>query len=371
MFVPIEHSTRKDLDARVTPGHDEFERATQKYMAKHNVTMVFEDGRSVRISADENDTVYMASLRNKIRLMTDCLEGVCATCKAVCVEGEYDLDEYSDEALTDEEAAQREVLTCQMHVRSDCVLEFSYEAGIALRTEPQSWDCRVAAVEKISATVARLHITAEHGEQGPPAFLPGQYVHLSVPGTPERRSYSFANPPHVTDGYSFYIKILDQGVMSEYVGGRAAAGDAITMTGPFGRFYLRKPERPILMVAGGTGLAPMLSMMDHLVETGATGQPVHLLCGANRAEELFCLDRLAGYRDKGLDLTAEYAVVDGAGGWDGAIGHVTRLLRAELIGAGPDVYLCGPPPMIEAGERWLAGQGVDDKLVHVEKFLPS
>ena len=340
-------------------------------MSKYNVTMVFEDGRSVQILADETDTIYMASLRNKIRLMTDCLEGACATCKAVCVEGEYDLDEYSDEALSAEEYAARDVLTCQMHARSDCVLEFPYEAGIALRTEPQSWDCRVATVEKISSTVVRLDITAEESEQGPPAFLPGQYVHLSVPGTQEKRSYSFANPPHVTDCYSFYIKILDQGVMSSYVGGRAVAGNAITMTGPFGRFYLRGPDRPILMVAGGTGLAPMLSMMDHLVETGATGQPIHLLCGANQVDELFCLDELAAYKGKGLDLTTEFAVVEGANGWDGAVGHVTQLLRDDLIGGGPDIYLCGPPPMIEAGQSWLAERKVDDKLIHVEKFLPS
>ena len=345
--------------------------ATTRHMSKYNVTMVFEDGRSVQISADETDTIYMASLRNKIRLMTDCLEGACATCKAVCVEGEYDLDEYSDEALSADEFAQREVLTCQMHARSDCVIEFSYEAGIALRSEPQSWDCRVAAVEKISSTVVRLDIVAEESEEAPPAFLPGQYVHLGVPGTPERRSYSFANPPHVTDGYSFYIKILDQGAMSSYVGERAGAGDAITMTGPFGRFYLRGPDRPILMVVGGTGLAPMLSMMDHMIEVGTTSQPIHLLCGANRADELFCLDQLAAYKDKGLNLTTEFAVVEGADGWEGTIGHVTQLLRNELISARPDVYLCGPPPMIEAGQSWLADRNVHDKLIHVEKFLPS
>jgi NAD(P)H-flavin reductase/ferredoxin len=340
-------------------------------MTKHNVTMVFEDGRSVQISADENDTIYMASLRNKIRLMTDCLEGACATCKAVCIEGTYDLDEFSDEALSAEEFGAREVLTCQMHARSDCVIEFPYEAGIALRSEPQSWDCHVTVVEKISSTVVRLDIKLEDSEQGPPAFLPGQYVHLSVPGTEEKRSYSFADPPHVTDGYSFYIKVLDQGVMSAYVGDRSKTGDAITMTGPFGRFYLRGPDRPILMIAGGTGLAPMLSMMDHMIEVGATGQPIHLLCGANQVDELFCLDELTAYKNQGLNLTTEFAVVEGADGWEGTVGHVTQLLRDELISTAADVYLCGPPPMIEAGQSWLADHNVDDKLIHVEKFLPS
>ncbi|MDA1327231.1 MAG: anthranilate 1,2-dioxygenase electron transfer component AntC, partial [Proteobacteria bacterium] len=91
----------------------------------------------------------------------------------------------------------------------------------------------------------------------------------------------------------------------------------------------------------------------------------------NRVDELFCLDQLAAYKDKGLNLTTEFAVVEGADGWDGAIGHVTQLLRSELIGSGPDVYLCGPPPMIEAGQTWLADHKVNDKLIHVEKFLPS
>lgn len=340
-------------------------------MSKHNVTMVFEDGRSVQIQADEDDTVYLASLRNKIRLMTDCLEGACATCKAVCVEGEYELDDFAEEALSQEEYDQREVLTCQMHVRSDCIIEFPYEAGIALRSEPQSWACKVAAVEKVSSTVVRLDISVEDTEQALPAFMPGQYVHLSIPGTHEQRSYSFANAPHVIGRYSFYIKVLEQGVMSAYVGGRAQIGDEVTMTGPFGRFYLRGPDRPILMVAGGTGLAPMLSMFDHMLETGATSQPIHLLCGANDPAELFCLDQLAGYGDKGLNLTTELAVVDAEDNWDGTIGHVTQMLRPELIANEVDVYLCGPPPMIEAGQAWLKDQGMDDKLVHAEKFLPS
>src|SRR5690606_9203105 len=144
-------------------------------------TLVFEDGRTERIAADESDTIYMACLRNKIRLMTDCLEGACATCKAVCVSGEYRLDEHSEEALSEEEAAQRQVLTCQMHAKSDCVIEFAYEARIALRSEPQSWACRVAAVEPVAANVVRLDIAREDTEAAPPIFMPGQYVHLRVP----------------------------------------------------------------------------------------------------------------------------------------------------------------------------------------------
>ncbi|NKB22488.1 MAG: 2Fe-2S iron-sulfur cluster binding domain-containing protein [Alphaproteobacteria bacterium] len=340
-------------------------------MSKYNVTLVFEDGRSENILADENDTLYMACLRNKIRILTDCLEGACATCKGLCVEGEYDLDDVSEEALSEEEAAQREVLTCQMHVRSDCVIELPYESRLAMKSEPQSWACKVVAVESVSSTVQRLDVEIVDLEGEAPGFMPGQYVHLSVPETDEKRSYSFANPPHETDIYSFFIKVLEQGAMSDYVRDRAQTGDQITMTGPFGHFYLRNPERPILMVAGGTGLAPMLSMLDHMVESGATSRPVHLLVGANDPEELFHLDVIEAYKTKGVSLTTEIAVVEGNDGWQGETGHVTALLRDELIADGVDIYLCGPPPMIEAAESWLADKGIDDKLVHAEKFLPS
>jgi NAD(P)H-flavin reductase/ferredoxin len=340
-------------------------------MSKHTVTLVFSDGRSETIKAEETDTIYMACLRNKIRILTDCLEGACATCKGVCVEGEYEIDDYSDEALSEEEAARREVLTCQMHVKSDCIIELPYESRLALKSDPRTWPCRVSAVKLISSTVARLELTPVESDDPAPEFLAGQYVHLSVPGTTKTRSYSFANPPHETGSLVFYIKILDQGVMSEYLRDRAKAGDEITMTGPFGRFYLRKPERPIVMVAGGTGLAPMLSMLDHMVEAGWTGQPVHLLCGANQPDELFCRDDISSYGQKGVSVTVEYAVVEGASDWNGTVGHVTGLLRPDLIGGATDFYLCGPPPMISAAEGWLAEQRVDAKNIHSEKFIPS
>jgi NAD(P)H-flavin reductase/ferredoxin len=340
-------------------------------MISHEVTMVFEDGRVVKINAAEDDNIYFAALKSKVRILTDCLEGACATCKGTCTSGDYELDEFTDEALTQEEYARREVLTCQMHAKSDCVIEFPYESRIALKSEPETRSGMISEVTMISSTVAKLVVEPE-ADTAPISFIPGQYVHLSVPGTSEHRSYSFANAAFEADQHKFYVKLLEQGEMSDYLSKRAAIGDNVIITGPFGRFYLRPVERPVVMVAGGTGLAPMLSMLETMAANGETDYPVKLLYGANAEDELFAFDQLTGYVAQGLNLSIELCVVEPRKDWESATGHVTSLLRQDILNGGDcEVYLCGPPPMIDAAETWLTVNGVAANRVHAEKFVAS
>ena len=340
-------------------------------MSSYQVTLIFEDGRVAKFNAEAEDTVYFAALKNRVRILTDCLEGACATCKGTCTSGTYTLDEFTDEALTMEEYERREVLTCQMRLKSDCVIELPYESRIALKSEPQIQKTEVTEITMISSTVSRLVLAPVSDAVGI-EFLPGQYVHLSVPGTDHHRSYSFVNPPFNNEKYTFYVKLLDDGIMSEYLVQKAKVGDEIDLTGPFGRFYLRPLERPIIMVAGGTGLAPMLSMLDTLLATKNCNYSIRVLYGANDPEEFFAVDQLEGYSRSGLDLTVECCAVTENSEWNGPTGHVTSLLRPEILNGGDsEIYLCGPPPMIEAAETWLMTQGVDAALIHAEKFVPS
>ncbi|MSQ72756.1 MAG: 2Fe-2S iron-sulfur cluster binding domain-containing protein [Betaproteobacteria bacterium] len=357
-------------------------------MKTHPITLLFEDGRSRRIEAGEAETVYAAALRHRIRLVTDCLEGACATCKARCTRGDFVLRDYSDEALSADEAKQGYTLTCQMLPRSECVVELPYGSGrVVLDEEPAEHGGVVAAVERVSSTVVRLDIetgTESAAEGSRPAFLPGQYVHIRIPGTTAWRSYSFANPAAQPGPLRFYIKLLEGGVMSEYARDRARAGDAIRLDGPYGHFYLREPRRPILMVAGGTGLAPMLSMLDELAKQGGSDQPsdpshpihpihpIHLLYGANAPDEFFAQAQLAAYAQRGLRFTHELVALHGDGAWRGASGHVTEHLRPGLIHGGDcDAYLCGPPVMIEAAQAWLQAAGLAAQSIHAERFVAS
>jgi benzoate/toluate 1,2-dioxygenase reductase subunit len=340
-------------------------------MALHAVTLVFEDGRAVRIQARDDETVYAAALRQNVRIATDCLEGACATCKAFCTAGTFALGDYSEQALSDDERAQGYTLCCQARPRSDGVIEFAYASQQALARVPAAtYPLRVQRVERVSPSVVRLDL--ERRIDAPLGFLPGQYVHLRVPGTPALRSYSMANAPEQTEVLSFYVKLLAGGAMSDYAASRAQPGDAIDAIGPFGHFYLRAPVRPIVMVAGGTGLAPMLSMLEHLAQRGGCAHPIHLLYGVNTPDEFFGQEQLAALAGRGLALDVERIPVEAAPGWSGPAGHVTVLLREALIAGGDcDAYLCGPPAMVEAAQTWLAQHGVARQRVHTEKFVAS
>jgi NAD(P)H-flavin reductase/ferredoxin len=333
----------------------------------HEITSIFEDAKTVKFFARHNEVVYQAALRSGIRLEHDCLEGACGECKALCTQGEFELDDYSEEALSAQEKEQGYTLLCRMKVKAPCVIELPYPSHhLAAQHEPQWLDAIVVAIEAVSSSVRRMVIRAKTEA---PRFLPGQYVHIEVPGNGAVRSYSFANPPGEED-LEFFLKVYPEGAMSDYLRQRAQADDAIRIRGPLGHFYLRAVRRPLVLVAGGTGLAPMLSMLRTLATLRSGVPPIHLVYGVNEASEFFAKSELESLVMK-LPLTIERVAVSPSG-WHGPTGHVTGLLRSDLVGPGDrDVYLCGPPPMIEVTSAWLQNNGVGADKVHAERFISS
>lgn len=333
------------------------------------IALNFEDGATHFIDCNAGEKVLDAAYRNKINLPMDCSDGVCGTCKCRCEQGSYDLgDDYIEDALTAGEAEQRLVLTCQMVPSSDCVINVPVPSS-ACRLAPSTIESEVVAVERLSANRVRLSVKAPEGKL--PSFLPGQYVNLAIPALGGvTRSYSFSSAPGA-EVATFLIRDVEGGAMGSYLANRAAPGDRIQMHGPLGSFYLREPTRPILMVAGGTGVAPMLAMLELLAKQGTAGYPVHLIYGAHEATDLVELERIDVLLDRIADFTVVTTCSDEKS--DHPVkGHVTEHLGAnELDGGNVDVYLCGPPEMVEAVKATIAGRGVTVANLYVEKFLAA
>ncbi|GGB38393.1 NADH oxidase [Oceanisphaera marina] len=331
----------------------------------YNIALNFEDGVTRFINCNEGETVLDAAYRSNINLPMDCSDGVCGTCKGSCHQGKFDLgDEYIDEALTGDEAGQGMILTCQMVPASDCVVDIPVASSMC-KTGIARVQGSVLEVNLISPTAIELKVTADDEI----AFLPGQYVNIRVPGTEEVRAYSFSSRPGSRE-LSFLIRNVPGGLMSSYLNGQCKAGDALTLTGPMGSFYLRPVERPVLMLAGGTGLAPFLAMLEHLKAKG-TEQPTHLIYGVTNDDDLVCVEALEQFA-AGIENFSFKTVVASADSAHPLKGYVTNHMQDAPIHHGEvDVYLCGPPPMVDAVLGYFREQGIKPTSFHYEKFSPS
>lgn len=331
----------------------------------YNIALNFEDGVTRFINCNEGETVLDAAYRNQINLPMDCSDGVCGTCKGSCQQGVYDLgEEYIEEALTEDEAEQGLVLTCQMVPSSDCVVNIP-AASTLCKTSIMETTGTVAEVNLISPTSIELKVTADTDI----VFLPGQYVNIQVPGSSETRAYSFSSAPGSRE-LSFLIRNVPGGLMSTWLVGSAKTGDQVKLAGPMGIFYLRAVERPVVMLAGGTGLAPFLSMLEQLKASGSD-QPVHLVYGVTSDEDLVCVPALQAFADA-IDGFTFTTVVSSPDSSHPNKGYVTNHMDgAPLNGGDVDVYLCGPPAMVDAVLGYFREQGIEPNSFHYERFTPS
>jgi benzoate/toluate 1,2-dioxygenase reductase subunit len=330
----------------------------------HMIALNFEDGVTRFIDCAATETVADASYRVGINIPLDCRDGACGTCKAFVESGTYTGGDYIEDALSHEEAAQGFALACQMRPTSDLVLRV-LAGSQACKTRPAVHTAAIARLIRLSETTTAFTLRIDGAPVG---FLPGQYVNIQVPGTVHHRSYSFSSAPGAAEA-AFLVRNILGGQMTGFLAA-AEPGATVSFTGPIGSFYLRDVTRPVLMLAGGTGLAPFLSMLGRLAETGCA-HPVHLVYGVTRDADLVHVEELAGFAARlpgfsFLTVVAEETSAHPRKGW------VTQHLDAgHLNGGDVDVYLCGPPPMVDAVRSHFEAQGVKPASFHFEKFAPS
>lgn len=328
------------------------------------IALAFEDGVTRFVTTRPGETVADASYRNGINIPLDCRDGACGTCKCLPESRSFTPGDYLEDALTDEEAAEGYALACQMRPTADLVVRVLASSD-ACKTKPVAHTASITAVRRLSDSTVAFDVRTDAALD----FLPGQYVNIEVPGSGQKRSYSFSSVPGATEA-SFLVRHIPGGLMSTFLDTAAGPGTALGFTGPVGSFYLRPVERPVLMLAGGTGLAPFLSMLARLERTGCA-HPVHLVYGVTRDADLVETAALDGFAARMPGFTWSDCIADAASAHPRR-GYVTdHLDPAHLHGGAVDVYLCGPPAMVEAVRTHFAAQGVVPHAFHFEKFNPS
>jgi len=333
----------------------------------YQIALNFEDGVTRFIEASGHETVADAAYRQGINIPLDCRDGACGTCKCKAESGRYDLgDNFIEDALSEDEIAEGYVLTCQMRVESDCVIRIPASSQLC-KTEQASFEAAISDVRQLSASTIALSIKGEALSRL--AFLPGQYVNLKVPGSEQSRAYSFSSLQK--DGeVSFLIRNVPGGLMSSFLTNLAKAGDSMTLAGPLGSFYLRPIQRPLLLLAGGTGLAPFTAMLEKIAEQGSE-HPLHLIYGVTNDFDLVELDRLQALAARIPNFTFSACVANPDSQYPHK-GYVTQHIEPRHLNDGDvDVYLCGPPPMVEAVSQYVREQGITPANFYYEKFAAA
>lgn len=331
-----------------------------KRKAEH--TLVVDGGTPVTLA--RNETVLNAALRHGIDFPHSCKVGGCAACKCRLVSGQ--VRELTDKSylLSREEIRDQLILGCQSIPLSDVVVE--------LPVNPLANQHRTGVItgrRMLTHDIAEIRVTLDE----PVRYLPGQHASLQALDTDiPARCYSFAEACAESGNrdVSFFVRRVPDGRMSGWLLSPDGPEQRVKLTASLGAFYLRPGPEPLLCMAGGSGLAPLMSLLEGAVATDAVYRPVTLLMGARAQRDLYCLDRIEALRQRWRAPFTFLPVLSeepADSGWTGPRGWVTEALTTDNS-AGAQGYLCGPPPMIEVAMERLTALGMAPDAIFFDKF---
>jgi len=324
-----------------------------------------------QFSCEEDETILQAALRQGYNLRYGCKHGGCGMCKALIVEGEVDQEGASSFALMDFERQQGFALLCSAYPLSDIAIElWDYEEADLLAASPiQDYQAEVERITVLTHDIRGIHLRLL--EPAAINFKAGQYIDLLVPGTNEWRSYSLANPPSHKNTVELMVKLMAGGLFSSYVAEQLQEGERLTLQGPYGNFYLRDTGRAALFIAGGSGMAPILSLLRDMAER-QTPRPVTYFYGVRARRDLFSLDELYGLEQRLANFHFIPALSDpaAAGEWSGEVGLITDVVNRQVQSFnGLEAYMCGPSAMIDAALVLLQRAGMPESHIFYDKFV--
>lgn len=334
-----------------------------------NVELEFSDGEHVRMVCSSDTTIFDAAKGAGVTLAHDCLNGTCGTCRCTLDEGAVDYDVSRDDlALSADEPAS--VLVCRAKPQSDAVrITLPYTRASLLPEKKRK--LRVVSKRRVSESVWEIRCKADGLRMFD--FLPGQYVRVTPAGRDFTRAYSPFTVPGSGE-IGFLIRELADGAMSTYLRESAVENDVWAVSGPYGIFYRRHTQAPSLYIAGGTGLAPVLSMLQAQKQLEISTGPKKVIFGVTRSNDLFYMDELRALASEMFDTSIVVTVVDGASDPSVQKAGVVDALTIEdftVLGQDGAAYLCGPPGMVTAIREKAAYWSVPTDRIFAEEFLPS
>jgi propane monooxygenase reductase subunit len=331
---------------------------------------------NIEIEVSEDETILNAAFRQGVSLTHGCREGQCGACKSFLLDGDLEMQKYSTFALPEYESDEGYVLLCRSHVYSDAEVELiNYDEDILRLGIPiETFKTTIEAIEPLTHDIRRLVLKLNE-----PArklrFNAGQYTSIRIPGGEEERAYSMANTPRSTDRLEFMIKVFPGGLFSSLLDGGFTIGQELEVRGPYGVFMLReKYETEIVCVGGGSGMAPLWSLLNDMAERGIKRKATYFY-GARARKDLFYLDQLRELEERlpGFRFIPALSMAAEEDEWHGETGLITDVLDRQLMGdyGHAQAYLCGPPPMIDAAIPVLARKGISEDRIFYDKFTPT
>ena len=316
------------------------------------------------IGLEPGQVVLEAALNAGIPYPCGCQSGNCGSCKSMLIEGKVTLAEYSEFALTDEERAQGLVLACRAMADEDIEIAWIEGEDLALHAQ-RKLDCRVKTVDRLTHDITGVTLAIEGG--GPFTFTAGQFARVTFPGQ-KTRDYSMASRPDEAD-LVFHIRHMIGGTVSAFVADALKPGMTVKVEGPHGVAHLKESHAgPILAIAGGSGLAPIKSIVETALATGRRG-PVHLYFGARDERDIYLEDRFKALAARHPNLSVHIVLSQPTGATARRTGFLHEAIAADFQSLdGAKAYVAGPPIMVEAVTPVLTQRKMRREDIHADAF---
>jgi naphthalene 1,2-dioxygenase ferredoxin reductase component len=316
------------------------------------------------VSVEIGQTILEAALQAGVAFPHGCRSGNCGACKSRLETGEVELTPYSEYALSAAERREGLILACRAVPWSDVGLAW-LDADETIAHPLRRLTCRVAALDNATHDIKRVRLVIEAG--GPFTFSAGQYAAVTFAGQAPR-DYSMANRPDET-ALEFHIRRTSGGAASIHAATVLRVGDTVTVEGPYGGSWLRdRHTGPILAIAGGSGLAPIKSIVESALAAGMA-QPIELYLGVRAERDLYLEDHFRTLAARHANLRFVPVLSQPDGGTTRRQGFVHEEAAADHADLdGTKAYLAGPPVMVEAATALLLAHGMRREDIHADAF---